>query len=126
MTMDSVETKQSEIINERIKFGHRGKYQSIEEATLQQTLTVTPHAIQRYRERTGLKQSEEKVRKKIFKIILEGCEVKLKPEYRIIALINHRFENARYFTNSNGMIVVVENNVVKTIHKGTANRWEQI
>ena len=122
--VDLAETKQSEIMAHRVKYGHRGRFQSLGEASLQQTLTIIPHAIQRYRERTGSKQSEENVRKKIFKIILKGCEVKLKPKYRVIALINHRFENARYFRNSNGMIVVVENNVVKTIHKGTANRWE--
>jgi hypothetical protein len=84
---------------------------------------VRMHAIDRFRERTGSKQSEEEICHKLLEMLAKAKEVKLKPPYNVVALLNHDFRDARYF-RSGGFILVVEGDCISTVHHGQAGRWE--
>jgi len=81
------------------------------------------HAIDRFRERTGSNQSDEEVCRKLLEMMAKAKEVKLKPPYNVVALLNHDFRDARYF-RSGGFILVVEGDCISTVHHGQADRWE--
>jgi len=83
----------------------------------------SPHAIQRFRERTGSEKSDEKIRLKLLALWANAKEVKLKREYRAIALLNHGLREARYF-RAGGFVLVIENDQISTVHNGEAGRWE--
>ena len=83
---------------------------------------VNPHAIVRYKERTGSKKEDHSVRSKILKMFVNAYEVSLKPKYRATALLNHDFVEARYFRYFEWIIVVRGNEII-TVHEGTADRW---
>ena len=88
-------------------------------------MKVSEHAMKRWKERTGSKQSEEKAAEKILDLVASGEKVQLKKRFRVIALLNHRCEESEYVRATNGMIFVVANEVVVTIHNGVADRWER-
>jgi len=86
---------------------------------------VTNHAVNRWRERTGSKHADEKIRVKIRGMVDAGEEMEMKKKFRVLALIDHRFDDAKYIRGKNGMIFVVVNDTVVTIHNGRADRWER-
>ena len=83
---------------------------------------VNPHAVVRYKERTGSKKEDDSIRSKILKMFVNSYEVFLKPKYRATALLNHDFVEARYFRYFEWIIVVRGSEII-TIHEGTADRW---
>ena len=84
--------------------------------------SVNPHAVLRYRQRTGTTKGDEKVRNKIIKMFSESYEVELKQEYKAVALLNHGFVEARYFRFFDWILVFRSGEIV-TIHEGGAKRW---
>jgi hypothetical protein len=92
-------------------------------APLTEVNGATMHAIDRFRERTGSKHSDEEVCRKLLEMLATAKEVKLKPPYNVIALLNHNFQDARYF-RSGGFILVVEGDCISTVHHGQAGRWK--
>jgi hypothetical protein len=88
-------------------------------------MTVTNHAIKRFRERTGSKKSDDKIRTRLLTILSNAKEVRLKKKFRVAALLNHHLRDARYF-QLGGFVLVVEGDCLSTIHRGEANRWESI
>lgn len=89
--------------------------------------TVTKHAIDRWRERTGDTGSDLGIRNKIVKKIHAATEVELTGYYKAIALINHNFQEARYYQSGKWIFVVEEHSkAIKTVHEGTAERWTPI
>jgi len=86
---------------------------------------IAYHAIDRFRARTGTKQGDGQVIERIFRMVDQGEEVELKPQYRVAALPDHRCQPARYVRKS-GMIFVVEGDTVKTVHQGEAGRWRSM
>lgn len=90
-------------------------------------LTVSKHAINRWRERTHSQADDFEVAEKLRRILYKfrSREVELKPQYRLIELLDHNFEHARYWTNGEHYIVVASNTIV-TIHTGKAKRWQPV
>ena len=86
-------------------------------------MIILQHAIDKYRERTGDKSSDDRIEEKIHLHFKTSKEVYLKPQYRAAAIINHNFKKANYF-RSHQFILVVVDGYLKTIHLGDAKRWE--
>ena len=88
-------------------------------------LVVTDHAVQRYRERTNCKQAlDNSIREIIRQRISQGTEVVHKtPQQAALSIIKHGFTKATYIRHNGIVFVITDNNVV-TLHKGEANRWK--
>ena len=87
-------------------------------------MTVTTHAVERFRQRTGAKYSVEKIRNKLLEIARLGNRVKLKPPYRVTHLLNHDFQDTDYIMSRSGHVLVIANDTILTIHNGAAQHWE--
>jgi hypothetical protein len=86
-------------------------------------IVISDHAIQRFRERVGFKEESNKnIRYRLRKFLTASSEVKLNKHYGVLAIINHGFRIARYYQFKQ-WILVVEDNELKTIHRGEAKRW---
>ena len=83
---------------------------------------VNPHAVFRYRQRTGSSKSEIEIVNKLLLALKLSYEVELKPKYRATALLNHDFIEAKYFRYKEWILVLRGKELI-TIHEGTANRW---
>lgn len=90
--------------------------------SLPEIKSISMHAVERFRQRTGSTKDDTEICFELFGLLEKSEEVKLKPVYRVIALLNHNFREARYF-RSDGFLLVVEGDCIQTIHNGTANRW---
>ncbi len=84
---------------------------------------ISPHAIDRFRERTGCKRADDYIVKKLHEM-LEKAEVAefTHNKYAVKALFNHDFTPANYFMYNNWIFVVVDGEV-RTIHNNEAKRW---
>jgi hypothetical protein len=89
------------------------------EPRFENELTVSSHAIARFRERTGAKYSDEKVKRRILRMLSGALELKRYEPSRVIAIMNHGWRDARYF-DGRGMIIVVCDHEVKTIYSQSA------
>lgn len=85
---------------------------------------ISNHAIQRYMQRTGCK-SEDRAKNQLQKYLNNASEVFLKKEFRLMTLLNHRCRESQYY-NYNGIILVVADNILVTVHFGEAKRWSNI
>lgn len=83
---------------------------------------ISNHAIRRFRERSGAKYSDKQVRAKLTSMLALAKEVTLSPRYRVNALLNHNCRPAQYYRYAD-YILVVEQDTLKTIHRGEAGRW---
>ena len=90
-----------------------------------ENIVVSQHAIDRYRDRTGSNKSSKIIVERIKDQLSKAEEYVLKQKFKVIALLSHNFEESQYFKTRNGMIFVVLDNTVKTVHEGTADRWEK-
>lgn len=87
---------------------------------------VSQHAIDRYRERLGASsQSTFKVAHNLRLMLKDSTEHRLKPKFSVVELLDHNFKKARYYRHGKWMLVVGDNTIL-TLHKGTADRWEPI
>lgn len=82
---------------------------------------ITQHALDRYRERTGTRKSDEAILTRIVTRMLGAVEWELKPRFKLTELLAHGQE-ARYWREGD-LLFVVENQVIVTVHHGTADRW---
>lgn len=89
------------------------------------TIKISPHSIVRYRQRSRNSGSDQTVENTIRRSLCFSREVKLKPQFRIDVLLNHRCEETQYFKYEK-FIFVVADGELKTVHNGTADRWEGI
>lgn len=89
-------------------------------------MKVLQHAIDQFRARCpkDSKKSDEWIAGKLRKIVENDREWELKPKKRLMQLLNHDCEIARYFRAKNGMMVVVVGDMIKTIHNGAAKLWQ--
>jgi hypothetical protein len=53
---------------------------------------------------------------------LRPCSLN-KPQYKVMALLNHRFEKCDYYMDENGRVYVVKDNMLTTIHCNESDRW---
>ena len=88
-------------------------------------LQVSDHALSRFRERTGSKESDIQIANKLRDAVAKGEEMELLEQFRVKALLDHGFKDARYFKLGAGL-VVVEGNIIVTMHNAEANRWRKI
>lgn len=86
-------------------------------------MTVHPHAIEQFRNRTGCQRDDEYIKNKLLEIANTAQPAKFKhPKYAVMALLNHSFETAEYFMSSGWLLVVVKDEI-RTIHHNEAKRW---
>lgn len=52
---------------------------------------------------------------------LRPCSIK--PQYKVLALLNHHFESCKYYMDSNGRVYVVKDHMLMTLHCNEADRW---
>ncbi len=91
--------------------------------------SITAHAISRFRERTGCKKDDVYVANKLFEILDKAEETDFKdPKFKVLALINHNFKEASYYKfqpkRGAALILVVEDQELKTIHNNESSRWK--
>lgn len=83
---------------------------------------ISQHAVDRFRERSGSQQSEDKICKKLFEMADKATPVSLKEHLRVREMLYHDFQSALYLKFSDWILVVVGNELV-TIHH---NEWKAI
>lgn len=87
---------------------------------------VHPHAVDRYRERTGCKRTSRWIAARLLQDLARSEEVQLKPKYRATQLMNHAYAEATYHRAPSGMILVLERgNLIRTVHYGEAKKWQR-
>lgn len=84
---------------------------------------VREHALRRFKERANLTGPDAFLTDLLLRMANEGREVRLKERFRLVALINNDFRDARYI-KSGPYILVIEGGEIVTIHDGAADRWE--
>ena len=85
---------------------------------------ISSHALERYRERSGSIKSDDTVIRLLTERIGKAKEMELLPKFKLIEMLAHG-TNTRYFRCQDGMMAVVENDIIVTIHKGEAKRWKE-
>ena len=85
-------------------------------------MVVSEHAIARWKLRTGSTRSDAVVERRILTALANAREVWVKRKYRALQLLNHGLREARYYRTGD-LILVVEGEVIKTVHSGDAGRW---
>jgi len=83
---------------------------------------INPHAILRYKQRTGSTKGDVAIENKLRRALLRSYEVDIKERYRINALLNNNLVEARYFRHGDWILVVRGNELI-TVHEGLAGRW---
>lgn len=85
------------------------------------------HAVEQFKLRGGggNKWDEARFAKHIFAMVDSGHPMRVKASHRMIQMLNHGVREAEYYRYGEWLLVV-EDKCVKTIHKGTADRWEPI
>jgi hypothetical protein len=88
-----------------------------------QQLTITKHALERYRTRSDKKdQSLDRAKGKLMAMLDRATEIELKPEYSVVQLLNHGFKDARYFRFGDWVLVVSGESVV-TCYRSKSGKW---
>lgn len=89
-------------------------------------ITVSAHAVMRYRERVGSTKSDQNCINRILAIVTHGEEwIIADPVKRVRQLLSHDCCSARYFKRG-GLFAVVEDGVVVTIHRGeNSSLWKR-
>lgn len=84
---------------------------------------MSRHAAKRWKQRTRLKTADELLASWNDETA-SAVEVKLDKVGRTLALIGHKFKDARYFRSKGGWIFVVEDDTIVTVHEGSAKRFK--
>lgn len=85
---------------------------------------ITQHAVARWKERTGSKKSDIGVANRLSEAVAFGHEWELKPKFKLIEMLAHGHHSQFYMHG--GMIFVVENKTLVTVHTGKADRWQPL
>ena len=88
-------------------------------------IIVSGHAVDRLRIRnTNLfSANDSKIIKWLKNDLKYTKRARIKPKYTALQLLNHRFENASYRMNRDGMVYVFVGNTIKTVHGNEAERY---
>lgn len=81
------------------------------------------HAIDKFRERTGSKQSDQKVENRLIKMFNRSEKVRPKPKFRVDQLLNHNLKEVEYRKFDN-FIFVVDGDMIVTVYRSDPNKWE--
>jgi hypothetical protein len=87
------------------------------------SVIISRHAIDRFRKRTGSKKSDDAIQKQLLRFLEDGKEVQPTGNYGVVQLLNHNLKPASYFAYGS-FILVVEDNVLVTIHSNESKRWK--
>ena len=87
------------------------------------TIIISHHAIEQFKKRSGSKKSDEVVQKRLQTFLSQAKEVKPVGNYGAVQLLNHRLRPATYY-NYGSWILIVEDNVLKTIHQNESRRYQ--
>jgi hypothetical protein len=74
-------------------------------------------------ERSNCK-SFDKAKDTLTRLLNRSKYVEMKPQFRVDALLKHKCQEATY-RKADGWILVIEKNILKTIHTGQARRWKK-
>ena len=86
-------------------------------------VTVNAHAVERFRERTGTKKTEDQIKDKLIQMFSRAKETSFQKSFmNVVALLNHRCRPARYFYY-NGWILVLEESEIMTIYEDRVRRF---
>ena len=86
-------------------------------------MEIHPHAIHRFRERTGCKKDDNYIKVKLKELFEKAKPAKFThPKFELFAIMNNNFEEADYFI-VNGFLLVVVKGMLKTIHQNESKRW---
>lgn len=89
-------------------------------------IEITNHAVERYRQRTGCKQSDDEIRERIRQRLKASEEVQHKtPQLAALSIMKHGFTKAKYYDHGGLIFVVVNERALVTLHKGEAGRWKR-
>lgn len=87
---------------------------------------ISNHAMEKYRQLCEAEKSPDRcVAAKIYTLLTNAKQVRLKRQWRVRQLAAHKGVPARYYM-SKGKIIVMCGNVIVTIHNGDAGRWEGV
>ncbi len=87
-------------------------------------LMVTSHAIKRFREKSESQKTSEQIAHRLLSWMEIAKELIPKKHFGTIALLNHDFQEAKYYKHGNWIMVVCNKKLV-TIHHGEAGRWRE-
>lgn len=90
--------------------------------TTQEQLKVSRHAAIRYCERMGVKNTEAAA-KSIIELLKDAEDVEIKPKFQTAELMDHG--KKAQFKRSLGLVFVICDNTVLTVHEGSAKRWRK-
>jgi len=87
-------------------------------------MDVDPHAICRFRERTGCKQTDEYIEGKLLEIAERASPATFSnPKHAVLSLLNHDCKPASYLIAQCGFVMVVVDDRIKTVHMNESKRW---
>ena len=85
--------------------------------------TLSAHAIERYRQRTGSKKGDVSITNNIRAIVALGKEVFLRPEYQLREMLYHTAK-ARFFWYG-ALIAIIEDGIVVTVYEYDRKRFTE-
>lgn len=88
-------------------------------------IVFSSHAIERAKERNEKLAGHRcvEVAAALYNELMKAKDVECKWKYKALQLLNHRLKNAKYKKSRNGMLYVLEGNVVKTVHWNESGRF---
>ena len=86
------------------------------------TITISQHAIEQFKKRSGSKKSPEALRTRLQDFLSQATQVKPIGNYGAVQLLNHGLRPATYYSYGS-WILVVEGSVLKTIHENESKRF---
>lgn len=87
-------------------------------------MTISDHAIQAFRNRTGCKYPDEKIKEKLLEMYSKGQRIQLRKKLRVGNIIRHGFVET-IFIGNNGWVMVISDNIMRTIYKDTSKRFRK-
>jgi hypothetical protein len=86
-------------------------------------MRVNDHAIRRWRERSGSKQTDDTIRTKLRNMVREGNEHTMRERWRIYSLLDYPMGDCHYMVHG-GWVVVVRDNRIATVYPFVRRVWE--
>lgn len=88
-------------------------------------IVFSSHAIERAKERNEKLAGHRciEVATALYNELMKAKDVECKWKYKALQLLSHRLKDAKYKKSRNGMLYVLEGNVVKTVHWNESGRF---
>lgn len=88
-------------------------------------LKVSPHAIDRYRERTNctVRMDACHVKQRLESTFNKSVPAELKKEYRVTQLLRYGLDKTTEYRICSNIVFVIVDGVVATVHRNESKRW---